>query len=311
MKAEDIIKSIESMNNGERIRTLELLFDTYFDGRPESFLKELHSIKKLLDRAEKYRDGTALGEANNRLGKLLDDDDEEKILSHITNEELSKRAELPDEVEDEKKRLKKKNNLFIQIEELRKNRYKLSNQDIDLLFALIDRLQWAIADWKVGEVKKHRIEWTGEREGRLIIDNPNDIPKNMTDDEEHDFWETHAMSERLLEESYIEDDSDLPPPRRKKVEFIVTDDISHTGLTEEEYRVLEDYVDPKLNEDDIVEITKKEILEIIESMKQTSGYNSSTDFKRAITNGEVKFYSRARLSMWERYERILENKKNE
>lgn len=34
MKAEDIIKSIEGMDNGERIKTLELLFDTYFDNRP-------------------------------------------------------------------------------------------------------------------------------------------------------------------------------------------------------------------------------------------------------------------------------------
>lgn len=33
-KAEDVIREIESMDNGERIRTLEQLFEKYFDNRP-------------------------------------------------------------------------------------------------------------------------------------------------------------------------------------------------------------------------------------------------------------------------------------
>lgn len=56
--------------------------------------------------------------------------------------------------------------------------------------------------------------------GRIIIDDPNLIPKHMTEEEEHQFWEKHAMSERLLEKSIIEDDDDLPPPRRTSTQPI-------------------------------------------------------------------------------------------
>jgi predicted DNA binding CopG/RHH family protein len=57
--------------------------------------------------------------------------------------------------------------------------------------------------------------------GRVIIDDPKLIPKHMTEEEEHQFWEKHAMSERLLEESIVkEDDEDLPPPRKTSTQPI-------------------------------------------------------------------------------------------
>jgi len=37
---------------------------------------------------------------------------------------------------------------------------------------------------------------------------------------------------------------------RRNIDIQITDDISHTGLSEEEYRILENSIDPKLNEDD-------------------------------------------------------------
>ncbi|KKK40095.1 hypothetical protein WQ57_01255 [Mesobacillus campisalis] len=38
----------------------------------------------------------------------------------------------------------------------------------------------------------------------------------MTEEETVRYWETHAMSEDLMEETYIEeDDEDLPPPRKQ------------------------------------------------------------------------------------------------
>jgi phosphoribosyl-AMP cyclohydrolase len=61
-------------------------------------------------------------------------------------------------------------------------------------------------------------------------------------------------------------------------------------------------------DENIPEITKNDVIDIIESLKRTSGYDNSSDYKKAISNGEVKFYSRARLNMWERYERMLEEK---
>ncbi|WP_187445890.1 CopG family antitoxin [Bacillus infantis] len=57
--------------------------------------------------------------------------------------------------------------------------------------------------------------------GRVIIDDPNLIPKHMTEEEEHLYWEKHAMSQRLLEESIIEEDDDeLPPPRKSSTQPI-------------------------------------------------------------------------------------------
>lgn len=55
----------------------------------------------------------------------------------------------------------------------------------------------------------------------------------------------------------VKDDSNRPLPRRKKVELIVTDDISHTGLTEEEYRIVEDHVDPSLNKQELFDEFEK------------------------------------------------------
>ncbi|WP_171038192.1 hypothetical protein [Aquibacillus sediminis] len=42
MTAEEIMKAIEEMDNGERIKLLNKLFDHYFDSRPpkEQILKE-------------------------------------------------------------------------------------------------------------------------------------------------------------------------------------------------------------------------------------------------------------------------------
>ncbi|PLR97745.1 hypothetical protein CVD19_08810 [Bacillus sp. T33-2] len=43
----------------------------------------------------------------------------------------------------------------------------------------------------------------------------------MTEEETFTFWNTHAMSEELLEETYIEDeDDDLPPPRKQSTKPI-------------------------------------------------------------------------------------------
>lgn len=66
-------------------------------------------------------------------------------------------------------------------------------------------------------------------------------------------------------------------------------------------------IDPSDNlNNDIPEITKEDILEKIESLKKSSGYDTVNEYNKAIATGKVKFYSRARLSMWERYERMLE-----
>jgi predicted DNA binding CopG/RHH family protein len=51
--------------------------------------------------------------------------------------------------------------------------------------------------------------------GRIIINDQNQIPKNMTEIEEVNFWNKHAMSEELLEASFLDDDDELPPPRRE------------------------------------------------------------------------------------------------
>jgi len=42
MTADEIIKAIEEMDNGERIKLLNTLFDKYFDSRPskEQIIKE-------------------------------------------------------------------------------------------------------------------------------------------------------------------------------------------------------------------------------------------------------------------------------
>lgn len=46
MTAEEIMKAIEEMDNGERIKLLNLLFDNYFDSRPsrEQIIKEKEEI---------------------------------------------------------------------------------------------------------------------------------------------------------------------------------------------------------------------------------------------------------------------------
>jgi hypothetical protein len=42
MTADEIMKAIEEMENGERIKLLNMLFDNYFDSRPpqEQIIKE-------------------------------------------------------------------------------------------------------------------------------------------------------------------------------------------------------------------------------------------------------------------------------
>ncbi|WP_219620089.1 CopG family antitoxin [Bacillus sp. T33-2] len=57
--------------------------------------------------------------------------------------------------------------------------------------------------------------------GKIIIHGLSEIPENMTEEETFTFWNTHAMSEELLEETYIEDeDDDLPPPRKQSTKPI-------------------------------------------------------------------------------------------
>ncbi|WP_407267884.1 CopG family antitoxin [Radiobacillus sp. PE A8.2] len=57
------------------------------------------------------------------------------------------------------------------------------------------------------------VEEQYDERGRLIITDSSKIPENMTEEEVVDFWDTYAMSEELLNESYIEED-DLLPPRK-------------------------------------------------------------------------------------------------
>lgn len=57
------------------------------------------------------------------------------------------------------------------------------------------------------------IDKESDEAGRLIIHDPSEIPQNMTEVEEHEFWKTHSLSEELIETSIVEDD-ELPPPRR-------------------------------------------------------------------------------------------------
>ncbi|MCC3359111.1 hypothetical protein [Bacillus sp. REN16] len=46
MTAKEIMKAIEEMENGERIKLLNMLFDNYFDSRPpkEQIIKEKEEI---------------------------------------------------------------------------------------------------------------------------------------------------------------------------------------------------------------------------------------------------------------------------
>lgn len=47
MNAEKIIEEIEAMENDERIRTLEKLFNKYFDSRPPKEIIEDEKIKEV------------------------------------------------------------------------------------------------------------------------------------------------------------------------------------------------------------------------------------------------------------------------
>ncbi|WP_316571413.1 hypothetical protein [Neobacillus sp. YIM B06451] len=52
--------------------------------------------------------------------------------------------------------------------------------------------------------------------GRIIIHDLNEVPENVNEEETIHYWETHAMSEELMAETYFEeDDEDLPPPRKQ------------------------------------------------------------------------------------------------
>lgn len=60
-----------------------------------------------------------------------------------------------------------------------------------------------------------------DEKGRIIIHDLIEIPENMTEEETVRFWNTHAMSEDLLEDTYIEEDEDdLPPPRKQSTKPI-------------------------------------------------------------------------------------------
>lgn len=61
-----------------------------------------------------------------------------------------------------------------------------------------------------------------DERGRLIINDPSEILADMTEEEAIKFWDTHAMSEEMLEASFIpeEDEDDLPPPRKQSTQPI-------------------------------------------------------------------------------------------
>ncbi|KZZ83932.1 hypothetical protein [Bacillus sp. SJS] len=54
----------------------------------------------------------------------------------------------------------------------------------------------------------------------------------------------------------------------RNIKLNVTDDISHMGVTETEYRIIEDDVDPELNRDNKVELTKREEEFVVEESKR-------------------------------------------
>lgn len=49
---------------------------------------------------------------------------------------------------------------------------------------------------------------------RIIIHDPTLIPESMTEEEAHAFWQTHAMSEKLLDDNFCIDEQ-LPLPKRQ------------------------------------------------------------------------------------------------
>ncbi|MFP3726379.1 hypothetical protein U8V72_14420 [Priestia filamentosa] len=56
---------------------------------------------------------------------------------------------------------------------------------------------------------------------------------------------------------------------RRNVKLNVTDDISHMNITEEDYKKLEDSIDPELNKEDIT-LTEKEEAFIVQESKQNN-----------------------------------------
>lgn len=76
--------------------------------------------------------------------------------------------------------------------------------------------------------KEVKFEEKDER-GRIIINDPSEIPIGMTEDETVKFWETHAMSENMLENTFISE-------TMKDLWDNKEDDIyNDSGLTVKEY----------------------------------------------------------------------------
>jgi hypothetical protein len=47
------------------------------------------------------------------------------------------------------------------------------------------------------------------------INDWSELPDFANEDEEHEFWSTHSLGERLLEQMEPVDDDELPPPRSR------------------------------------------------------------------------------------------------
>ena len=157
--------------------------------------------------------------------KIVEEDLEKQELSHITDEELVERTKLPKDQwikfetpEDIIKMVEKK-----EIEKAIENaRYSLEMDG----YLVRKNHEELVRNKLRGEISEEEflkqakeIALREYEKSKIVIDDPNLIPKNMTEKEEHEFWSNHTMSERFLEESIIEDD-DLPPPRRGKMSDI-------------------------------------------------------------------------------------------
>ena len=155
--------------------------------------------------------------------KIVEEHTENQELSHITDEELVERTKLPKDqwipfetpedilemVEEEKIEKAIENARF----SLKMDGYLIRKNHEDLVRK---KLKGEISEEEFLKQGKEIVLNEYEK-SLIVIDDPNDIPKGMTEKEEHEFWSKHTMSERLLDESYISEveEDDLPPPRRR------------------------------------------------------------------------------------------------
>ena len=57
------------------------------------------------------------------------------------------------------------------------------------------------------------------------INSPDEIPENMTEAEEAEFWSTHSMSEEFFEKAEPVPEDELPRPRTRPISLRLDDDV--------------------------------------------------------------------------------------